>query len=105
MNCKLTFVLFGRNMPFFISAAFILTTFMPEQIVFSRSRFNRRAQQLLPVVNAIHNGITRDYAQPGELTIIDSLPNPVCGQVRHFSAKIFAGLADIGYNATKKIPF
>ncbi|KRK65952.1 IS982 family transposase [Loigolactobacillus coryniformis] len=84
---------------------YLMAAFMPRQMVVSRSRFNRRAQQLLAVVNTIRSGITKDYAHSGDLAIIDSLPNPLCAKVRNFRVRIFAGKANIGYNATKKMPF
>ena len=83
----------------------LMTAFMPQKITISRSRFNRRALQLLPVVNAIRTGLTREAAQPGQIAIIDSLPNPLCEPVRKFRARIFAGQANIGYNATKQMSF
>ena len=39
----------------------------------------------------------------GELLIIDSFPVPVCQPVRNYRVKIFRGIADIGYKATKKV--
>ncbi|BBM20412.1 IS982 family transposase [Lactiplantibacillus pentosus] len=71
----------------------------------SRQHFNSRASELLPVVNAIRRGITRNYAHYSSIGIIDSFPIPLCVKVRNFRAKIFGGIADIGYNATKKMPF
>ena len=35
--------------------------------------------------------------------IIDSFPVPLCQPVRNYRVKIFRGIADIGYKATKKI--
>ncbi|WP_125606309.1 IS982 family transposase [Lapidilactobacillus bayanensis] len=83
----------------------LMSALLPTKIVITRSRFNRRAHQLLPVINAMRQGIARDYAQTGEIAIIDSLLNPLCAKVRNFRAKIFSGSANIGYNATKKMPF
>lgn len=71
----------------------------------SRQHFNSRSSELLPVVNSIRRGITRDYAHYSSIDIIDSFPIPLCVKVRNFRAKIFGGIADIGYNATKKMPF
>lgn len=84
---------------------YLMVAFMPRQMMVSRSRFNRRAQQLLPVVNAIRSGFTKDYVHSGDLAIIDSLPNSLCAKVRNFRTRIFAGKANIGCNATKKMPF
>ncbi|SFV40771.1 IS982 family transposase [Ligilactobacillus acidipiscis] len=80
-------------------------TFIPHQLNIERSRFNRRAQRLLPVVMAMRQGLTRDYAQTGQFAIIDSLPNPLCQKVRNKRAKVFRGIADLGYNATKDMYF
>ena len=79
--------------------------FIPHQLELDRTRFNRRAQQLLPVVIAIRQGLTCEFAQTGQIAIIDSLPNPLCQKVRNKRAKIFPGLANIGYNATKNMYF
>lgn len=70
-----------------------------------RTRFNRRARALLPVVGAMRRGLTAEYAQTGHIAIIDSLPNPLCQKVRNKRVKISSELDDIGYNAAKDFYF
>lgn len=79
--------------------------FIPHQVRLDRTRFNRRVRQLLPVMIAIRQGLTREFAQTGQIAIIDSLPNPLCQKVRNRCTKIFPGLANLGYNATKDMYF
>ena len=40
--------------------------FIPNQVTFDRTRFNRRAHQLLPVIMALRHGLTQEYAQTGK---------------------------------------
>ena len=68
----------------------------------SRSRFNRRTRQLLPLLSLIRRKLNQDVDLHGQFLIIDSFPVPVCHPVRNYRAKIFRGSTDIGYNATKK---
>ena len=82
-----------------------LQTFLPHKFKIERSRFNRRARQLLPAVNAIRNGLTRDYFTGDSVVIIDSFPLPLCQPIRRYRAKIFKDYANQGYNATKKMWF
>ena len=42
---------------------------------------------------------------PDTIVIIDSFPLPLCQPVRNHRARIFDGLADIGYNASKRLWF
>lgn len=79
--------------------------FILQQIRLERTRFNRRAQHLLPVVITIQQGLTHDLAHAGQIAIIDSLLNPLCQKVRNKRFKIFPGLANLGYNATKNMYF
>ncbi len=46
-----------------------------------------------------------DRINPDENVIIDSFPLPLCQPVRNHKACIFKGLADIGYNASKRLWF
>jgi len=71
----------------------------------SRQHFDARAIRLLPVINAIRRGITHDYAYYSSIGIIDSFPIPLCARIRNFRTQIFSGIANLGYNATKKMPF
>ena len=69
----------------------------------SHSRFNRRARMLLPLMRRICQAWNQEVKTAGEFLIIDSFPVPVCQPIRNYRVKIFRGIADIGYKATKKI--
>ena len=69
----------------------------------SHSRFNRRAKMLLPLIRCIRQAWNQEVKVAGEFLIIDSFPVPVCQPVRNYRVKIFRGIADIGYKATKKV--
>ena len=69
----------------------------------SHSRFNRRARMLLPLMRCIRQDWNQEVKTAGEFLIIDSFPVPVWQPVRNYRVKIFRGIADIGYKATKKI--
>ena len=69
----------------------------------SHSHFNRQARMLLPLIRCIRQVLNREVKTAGEFLIIDSFPVPVCQPVRNYYVKIFRGIADIGYKATKKI--
>ena len=69
----------------------------------SHSRFNRRARMLLPLMRRIRQAWNQEVKIAGEFLIIDSFPVPVCQPIRNYRVKIFRGIADIGYKATKKI--
>ncbi|MCT3539911.1 IS982 family transposase, partial [Lactobacillus crispatus] len=65
--------------------------------------FNRRARMLLPLMRCIRQDWNQEVKTAGEFLIIDSFPVPVWQPVRNYRVKIFRGIADIGYKATKKI--
>lgn len=69
----------------------------------SHSRFNRRARQLLPLINLIRRSLNKEIDLSGRYMTIDSFPIPVCQPVRNRRVKIFRSYANIGYKATKKI--
>ncbi|MGG6842660.1 UNVERIFIED_CONTAM: IS982 family transposase [Streptococcus canis] len=69
-----------------------------------RSRFNRRARQLIWLVQVIRQAMTA-HISPDAIVIIDSFPLPLCQSVRNYRTRIFNGLADIGYNASKHLWF
>ncbi|GEN20796.1 hypothetical protein FC65_GL001194 [Ligilactobacillus acidipiscis DSM 15836] len=52
--------------------------FIPNQVTFDRTRFNRLAQQLFPVIMALCHGLKQEYAQTGQIEIMDSLANALC---------------------------
>ena len=58
---------------------------------------------LLPLIRCIRQAWNQEVKVAGEFLIIDSFPVPVCQPVRNYHVKIFRGIADIGYKATKKV--
>lgn len=69
-----------------------------------RSRFNRRARQLIWLVQVIRQAMNTQLS-PDTIVIIDSFPLPLCQPVRNLRTRIFNDLADIGYNASKNLWF
>ncbi|MEW4354102.1 IS982 family transposase [Streptococcus pneumoniae] len=69
-----------------------------------RSRFNRRARQLIWLVQVIRQAMNTKIS-PGSIVIIDSFPLPLCQPTRNYRTRIFNDLADIGYNASKHLWF
>ena len=58
---------------------------------------------LLPLIRCILQAWNQEVKTAGEFLIIDSFPVPVCQPVCNYRVKIFRGVADIGYKATKKV--
>ena len=69
-----------------------------------RSRFNRRTRQLIWLIQVIRQAMNTQLS-PDTIVIIDSFPLPLCQPVRNHRTRIFKGLADIGYNASKNLWF
>ena len=69
-----------------------------------RSRFNRRSQNLIWLIQLIRQGLNQQIPADS-IVIIDSFPLPLCQPVRNHRVKILNGLADIGYNASKQMWF
>ncbi|VTT17479.1 IS982 family transposase [Streptococcus dysgalactiae] len=69
-----------------------------------RSRFNRRTRQLIGVVQLIRQALNKPISSD-TIVIMDSFPMPLCQPIRNHKAKVFKGLADIGYNASKHLWF
>ena len=69
-----------------------------------RSRFNRRTKQLIWLVQVIRQAMNT-HISPDTIVIIDSFPLPLCQPVRNYRTRIFNDLADIGYNASKRLWF
>ncbi len=69
-----------------------------------RSRFNRRSRQLIWLVQVIRQALNTQIS-PDTIVIIDNFPLPLCQPVRNYRTRIFKGLADIGYNASKHLWF
>lgn len=74
---------------------------MPDLPMLEYSRFMRRCKDLIPVLQAIRNGLLK-RAHYGDIAIIDSLPLPLCKTVRNFRVRLFKDFANVGYNATKR---
>lgn len=69
-----------------------------------QSRFNRRARQLIWLVQIIRQAMN-DHLSMSNIAIIDSFPLPLCQPVRNHSVSIFNTIADVGYNASKHMWF
>ena len=69
-----------------------------------RSRFNRRSRQLIWLVQLIRQAMNKQLP-PDTIVIMDSFPLTLCQSIRNHRARIFEGLADIGYNASKRLWF
>jgi len=67
-----------------------------------RSRFNRISVRILGIFQRIRQGLIRMVFPKPSYTIIESFPMPLCHPIRNHRAKRFEGVADIGYNATKR---
>ena len=70
--------------------------------ILERSRFNRRSRQLIWRVQLIRQAMNKQLL-PDTIVIMDSFPLVLCQSVRNCRARIFEGLADIGYNASKHL--
>lgn len=72
----------------------------------SRTRFIRTCNNLKKTLELINQGLLKTQVSAQEqLGIIDSLPVPLCQPVRNFRARGASELANIGFNATKKVHF
>ena len=77
---------------------------IPSLTLLEYSRLIRRINQVTPVFQAIRRGLLT-WTTPSQTAIIDSYPLPLCQGVRNARACLFAGIANIGYNATKQLYF
>ena len=77
---------------------------IPSLPLLEYSRLIRRINQVTPVFQAIRRGLLT-WTTPSQTAIIDSYPLPLCQGVRNARARLFAGIANIGYNATKQLYF
>lgn len=77
---------------------------IPSLPLLEYSRLIRRINQVTPVFQAIRRGLLT-WTTPSQTAIIDSYPLPLCQGVRNARACLFAGIANIGYNATKQLYF
>jgi hypothetical protein len=72
----------------------------------SRTRFLRTINNLKQTIELMNQGLLKaNVSDEEKLGIIDSLPVPLCQPIRNFRAKGACEIADIGYNATKKLWF
>ncbi|MDV5972526.1 UNVERIFIED_CONTAM: IS982 family transposase [Streptococcus canis] len=69
-----------------------------------RSRFNRRARQLIWLVQVIRQAMNTQIS-PNTIVIIDSFPLPLCQSIRNHRVRLFNGIANIGYTASKHMWF
>lgn len=69
-----------------------------------RSRFNRRAKQLIWLVQIIREAMNQQIS-PDTIVVMDSFPLVLCQSIRNHKASIFNDWADIGFNASKKMWF
>jgi len=72
----------------------------------SRTRFIRTCNNLKQALELMNQGLLQSNVSKNEkIGIIDSLPVPLCQPIRNFRAKGANGVANIGFNATKKVWF
>lgn len=71
----------------------------------SRTRFLRTLNNLKQTIELMNQGLLKTNVSEETLGIIDSLPVPLCQPIRNFRAKGASEIANIGYNATKKVWF
>ncbi|WP_075492138.1 IS982 family transposase [Enterococcus thailandicus] len=70
-----------------------------------RSRFCRICQNLAFTIKLIRYFFIEELTRGTDLVIVDSMPCPLCKPIRNCRAKILNEIADIGYNATKKMHY
>lgn len=84
---------------------FLTTTVFTKSSLPERSRFNRLCRQAWINIQFIRIGLIKTAMEKLRFTFIDSLPMPLCAPVRNLRAKALKSLANIGYNATKKMHY
>lgn len=84
---------------------FLTTTVFTKSSLPAWSRFNRLCRQAWINIQFIRIGLIKTAMEKLRFTIIDSLPMPLCAPVRNLRAKALKSLANIGYNATKKVHY
>lgn len=70
-----------------------------------RSRFCRICQNLAQSIQRMHYFMVLDLCQTCSFGLIDSFPCALCHPIRNMRATLLSEVADIGYNATKKIHY
>lgn len=70
-----------------------------------RSRFCRICQNLAQSIQRMRYFMVLDLCQTCSFGLIDSFPCALCQPVRNLRATLLSEVADIGYNATKKMHY
>ncbi|HEL1728995.1 TPA: IS982 family transposase [Streptococcus suis] len=70
-----------------------------------RSRFCRICQNLAQSIQRMRYFMVLDLCQTCSFGLIDSFPSALCHPIRNMRATLLSEVADIGYNATKKIHY
>jgi len=70
-----------------------------------RSRYYRICGLLSDVIKIIRVNYVQSLHKDSPFSVLDSMPIPLCASVRKNRAKLFKGIANVGYNATKDIHF
>ncbi|HEM5228743.1 TPA: IS982 family transposase [Streptococcus suis] len=70
-----------------------------------RSRFCRICQNLAQSIQRMRYFMVLDLCQTCSFGLIDSFPCALCHTIRNMRATLLSEVADIGYNATKKIHY
>ncbi|MCK3895273.1 IS982 family transposase, partial [Streptococcus suis] len=70
-----------------------------------RSRFCRICQNLAQSIQRMRYFMVLDLCQTCSFGLIDSFPCALCHPIRNMRATLLSEVADIGYNATKKIHY
>ncbi|XHW69370.1 transposase [Streptococcus dysgalactiae subsp. equisimilis] len=70
-----------------------------------RSRFCRICQNLAQSIQRMHYFMVPDICQNCSFGLIDSFPCALCQLIRNLRATLLSDVANIGYNATKKLHY
>ncbi|XHV59538.1 transposase [Streptococcus dysgalactiae subsp. equisimilis] len=70
-----------------------------------RSRFCRICQNLAQSIQRMHYFMVSDICQNCSFGLIDSFPCALCQLIRNLRATLLSDVANIGYNATKKLHY
>lgn len=82
----------------------ICSTLLPDDFP-ERSRYYRICGLLLGVIKIIRVNYVQSLHKDIPFSVLDSMPIPLCAPVRKNRAKLFKGIVNVGYNATKDIHF
>lgn len=70
-----------------------------------RSRFCRICQNFAQSIQRMRYFMVLEACQNSSFAIIDSFPCPLCQPIRNLRATLLSEVANIGYNATKKLHY